>query len=73
LTTWKVWSSSAGACDECASLDGETIEEDDDFDAGWGMISDPEDNHPGCNCDLTLYDIPDDMGYAETLARQIMD
>jgi hypothetical protein len=59
-------------CDACLALDGETVEEDDDFDAGWGMIDGPDGNHPGCECTIELYEVPEDMGYAETLARQIM-
>lgn len=70
MTTWKTWNAGGGACETCTLLDGVTIEEDDNFDAGWGEIDGPDENHPGCECELTLYEVDD--GYAATLANQIM-
>ena len=71
MTIWKIWQASAGACDNCSALAGQSVEEDDYFDAGWGDIDGPDENHPHCGCAVELYDVPD-QGYAAQLADQIM-
>jgi hypothetical protein len=46
----KTWNSEGDSCDECAALDGETIDADALFD---GDLDGPP-YHPNCNCSIDL-------------------
>ena len=49
--TWeKTWQAEGGSCDECAALDGDTIDADALFD---GDLDGPP-YHPNCECSLGL-------------------
>jgi Phage Mu protein F like protein len=62
----KTWQAEDDCCDECAALDGVTIDADDTFDGGY----DGPGAHPNCKCSLELNErYP---GFAEILANQIM-
>ncbi len=64
----KTWNSDGDPCEACQALDGTTVGEDDEFDAGWAMIDGPDGNHPHCECDLTFEDAPDDGALADALS-----
>jgi len=58
MTTWqesgvvsgKTWIVGDGCCDDCADLDGETVDLDEDFP---GDVGDAPPGHPNCRCSMT--------------------